>query len=91
MKKKEFLRLIVARTIGAASTVLMSGCMAPRIGENVWNKEAGDPYRCGRCGHLTRSKTDISGDRCPRCRARMQKRISEEQMTEYLKNETPSL
>lgn len=91
MKRREFFFTLIAGMISIIGVSFLSGCMAPRIGENVWNKEAGDPYRCGRCGHLTRSKTDISGDRCPRCRARMQKRIREEQMTEYLKNETPSL
>lgn len=91
MKKRAFLRLMTAGTLAVVGASVLGGCMAPRVGKNVMDQQAGDPYRCGRCGHLTRSKTDITGERCPRCRARMLKRITEEQMTEYLKNENPTL
>lgn len=87
MNKREFLQMLTVGTAGIAGTALLNGCMLPRVGENVNNERAGDPYRCQRCGYLTRSRTDISGDRCPRCRARLLKRITEDEMAGYLAQE----
>ena len=88
MKKRAFLEIVATGTVGIAGTALLAGCMAPRVGKRAGIKTEGEPYRCERCGHLTRSKTDITGERCPRCRARMLKRITEEEMAQYLAKES---
>lgn len=85
MNKREFLFTIIAGIVSITGVSVLSGCMAPRIDGNVRDKSAGDPYRCERCGRLSRSKADISGERCPRCHSRMQRPITEEQMENYLK------
>lgn len=89
MKKQEFLRTLIAGITGVVGVSFLAGCMAPRVSQSAWDKMAGDPYRCGRCGHLTRSKKDISGERCPRCHSKMLTRITEEKMVKYLKDEAP--
>ena len=88
MRKREILQIVTAGTVGIAGTAFLAGCMAPRVGKNVLDEQSGDPYRCERCGHLTRSKTDITGDRCPRCRALLMKQITEEEMAQYLAKES---
>lgn len=83
MTARNFLKLLMSGMVGVGSMSLLSGCIS-RISEQAKDKAQGEPYRCGKCGYLTRSETDISGDRCPRCRARKLAKISEEEMAEAL-------
>ncbi|MEN7973107.1 MAG: hypothetical protein ABFR47_04655, partial [Verrucomicrobiota bacterium] len=69
MKKREFHKTLVAGCVGIAGAVVLGGCVS-RIGKDAMDKEKGDPYRCTKCGYLTRSETDLSTTRCPRCYAR---------------------
>lgn len=87
MNKREFLKTLIVGGIGITCAALLGGCIAPRISYTAGDKAAGKPFRCEKCGHLTRSKTDITGDRCPRCRARMLRRITEAEMANYLANQ----
>ncbi len=87
MKRRDFFRVILLGGICIAGAVFFSGCIAPRISDTAWVKTAGSPYRCEKCGHLTRSETDITAERCPRCRARMMRKITEKQMANYLAND----
>jgi len=79
MKRHEFRNIL----LGAAGMSVLAGCMS-RIGKTAGDAEMGEPYRCGRCGYLTRSKTDLAGERCPRCYSRKFERISEEEMENQL-------
>lgn len=79
MNKRTF--LLRAGLLSVATTMI--GCIS-RIEKTATDQTNGPPYQCGRCGYLTRSKTDISADRCPRCRARKLKRISEAEMAKAL-------
>lgn len=87
MNRRDFFRMLIAGGIGITGAVFLGGCIAPRISDTAWVKTAGSPYRCEKCGHLTRSETDITADRCPRCRARMMRKITEQQMANYLAND----
>jgi DNA-directed RNA polymerase subunit RPC12/RpoP len=65
--------------------VFVTGCQAPMISATARQKSAGDPWQCMNCGHLTRTREDLSGTRCPRCTLRMLERITEAQMAEALR------
>jgi DNA-directed RNA polymerase subunit RPC12/RpoP len=71
--------------LGMGFLVFANGCMAPLISAAARDKSAGDPWQCMNCGHLTRTREDLAGTRCPRCTQRMLKKISEAQMAEALK------
>ena len=79
MKRHEFRNIL----LGAVGMSVLAGCMS-RIGKTAGDMAMGEPYRCGRCGYLTRSKTDLTGERCPRCYSKKFERISEKEMNEYL-------
>ena len=83
MKKREFNKAVVVGSVGIAGVTLLSGCMS-RVGKDAVDKEKGEPYRCGRCGYLTRSQTDLTGTRCPRCYSKKIAEISEEEMAKQL-------
>ena len=83
MNKREFQKTLVAGSVGLAGIAVLGGCVS-RISEKAWDKEYGEPYRCTKCGYLTRSTTDITADRCPRCHAKKMVRISEEEMEKFL-------
>ena len=83
MNKREFQKIVVAGSVGLAGMAILSGCVA-RISEKASHQEMGEPYRCTKCGYLTRSKTDLSDTRCPRCHAKKMVKISEEDMASYL-------
>lgn len=83
MNKREFQKILVAGGVGIAGMAVLGGC-ASHISESARDKENGVPYRCAKCGHLTRSKTDLTDTRCPRCFAKKMVKISEEEMTKYL-------
>ncbi len=80
MKRSEFRNLI----LGVCGIFMLTGCKS-RIAKSARNPEAGDPFRCNRCGYLFRSTKDMSNERCPRCYATELMRISEEEMETYLK------
>lgn len=83
MKKREFNKSLLVGSTGIAGMTLLSGCMS-QVGKDAVDKEKGEPYRCGRCGYLTRSKTDLTGTRCPRCYSMKIMKITEEEMERYL-------
>ena len=86
MNKREFQKTLVAGSVGLAGIAVLGGCVS-RISEKARNKENGEPYQCTKCGYLTRSTTDLSDTRCPRCYAKKMVRISEEEMEKYLNEE----
>jgi len=63
---------------------LAAGCMAPRVSPKAADKANGAPWRCEFCGHLTRSDADLADTRCPRCRRKRLRRISEEEAQKLL-------
>ena len=83
MNKREFNKTLLAGSVGLAGIALLGGC-ASKISAEATDKEKGEPYRCTKCGYLTRSKTDLSDTRCPRCHAKKMVKISEEEMAKYL-------
>jgi DNA-directed RNA polymerase subunit RPC12/RpoP len=85
MNRRGFIKSLVSGVVGIGALFFVSGCMAPLISATARDKSAGDPWQCMNCGHLTRSKEDLSGTRCPRCTKRMLKKITEAEMAEALK------
>jgi len=83
MNKRRFQKVLLGGGVGFSFAALFSGCKS-RISETAHNKDEGDPYICGRCGYVTRSKTDMSEERCPRCYAQQFSRISEANMASQL-------
>ncbi|WP_419659955.1 uncharacterized protein Dvar_02920 [Desulfosarcina variabilis str. Montpellier] len=85
MNRRGFLKRLMSGIVGAGSLLFVNSCMAPLISATARDKNAGDPWQCMNCGHLTRSKEDLAGTRCPRCTQRMLKKITEAEMAEALK------
>ena len=85
MTRRDFVKKLVSSVLGFFSMTAVHACMAPLISATARDKNAGDPWQCMNCGHLTRTHKDLSGTRCPRCMQRMLVRISEEEMTAALK------
>jgi DNA-directed RNA polymerase subunit RPC12/RpoP len=81
MDRRWFLKAV----LGSSVLVFIEGCRAPLVSRKVFDQGNGQPWRCGNCGHLTRSDVDLTGTRCPRCFEKRLVRISEEQLQEYLK------
>ena len=81
MKRKEFGAIL----LGFTGLSVLAGCKS-RIGKSAYDIDQGDPYKCDKCGHLIRSKEDLTDTRCPRCYAKALKKISEEE-AEALLNE----
>ncbi|MEN8254331.1 MAG: hypothetical protein ABFR33_02570 [Verrucomicrobiota bacterium] len=79
MKRNEFGKVL----LGLLGLSALVGCVS-RISDDAWDKEKGEPYRCTKCGYLTRSKTDLTGTRCPRCHLKKMVKISEEEMAKLL-------
>jgi DNA-directed RNA polymerase subunit RPC12/RpoP len=84
MNRRGFIKML-SGMLGLGALALVSGCMAPLVSATARDKSAGDPWQCMNCGHLTRTTEDLTGTRCPRCKKRMLKKISEAQMAEALK------
>ena len=84
MNKRTFNKTLLTGILGIAGLSLFSAC-ASKISPEASDQAKGDPYRCTKCGYLTRSKTDLTGTRCPHCFAKKMVRISEEEMAKYLK------
>ena len=72
-------------TGGTAAGLLLAGSPLAHA-DDLRNKDAGQPWRCGRCGKLLRSHEDMTDKRCPRCFSKKLKRITEEELQTYLKN-----
>lgn len=85
MNRRGFLKRLISGFVGAGTLFFVNSCMAPLISATARDKSAGDPWQCMNCGHLTRSKEDLSGTRCPRCTKRMLRKITEAEMAEALK------
>lgn len=85
MTRRGFIVRLLSGILGVGTIAIINGCMAPLISSTARQKNAGDPWQCQNCGHLTRTNEDISGTRCPRCTQRMLKQISEEEMAAALK------
>lgn len=87
--EKPIARRPVLKSAGVALAfglpAMMSGCVAPRISPKAMDKGNGKPWRCGYCGHLTRSQNDLSTERCPRCRRKELRPVGESEFAEYLK------
>ena len=81
MDRRWFLKAV----LGSSVLVFIEGCRAPLVSKKVFDQSNGAPWRCGNCGHLTRSAVDLTGSRCPRCMQKRFVRNSEEQLQEYLK------
>lgn len=79
MKRSEFGTVL----LGLAGLGALTGCRS-RIGKSAYDAALGDPFLCGRCGHLIRSKENLEGTRCPRCYAKALKKISEEEAGKLL-------
>ena len=84
MNRRGFIKRLLTGFLGIGALVSAGGCMAPLISATARDKSAGDPWQCMNCGHLTRTREDLAGTRCPRCTQRMLKRITEEEMTQAL-------
>lgn len=85
MNRRSFFKHLLSGIAGLGTLVFINSCMAPLISAAARDKSAGDPWQCQNCGHLTRSKEDLTGTRCPRCTQRMLKKITEEEMAAALK------
>jgi len=66
MDKRNFLKSVCVILAGSAACLLSGGCIAPLVSPRVSNKNL-QAWRCGNCGHLTRSDQDLTTTRCPRC------------------------
>ena len=84
MNRRSFLKRLLSGILGIGALVSTTSCMAPLISATARDKNAGDPWQCMNCGHLTRTREDLTGTRCPRCTQRMLKRITEEEMAKAL-------
>ena len=82
MKRSEFRNIL----LGFVGLSVLSGCKS-RISKGAYDQSLGEPYRCSNCGHLLRSKTDLTDTRCPRCYAKALKKITEEEMAKLLSEE----
>jgi len=84
MDRRGFFKSLVSGMLGLGALIVSNGC-APLIDASARDKSAGDPWECMNCGHLMRSKEDLTGTRCPRCHQRMLRKITEAEMAEALK------
>ena len=85
MNRRGFIKRLLTGMLGIGALISTAGCMAPLISATARDKSAGDPWQCMNCGHLTRTREDLAGTRCPRCTLRMLKQITEEEMAKALK------
>ena len=83
MNKREFGKTMLAGGAAVAGASFLAGCVAA-VSDKALDETQGDPWRCEKCGYLTRSKEDLSDVRCPRCHMKRMVRISEEEMENYL-------
>ena len=84
MQRRDFLKIVFGGVLAVGPLVVAGGCIAPRISSTAYDTANGQPWRCEVCGHLTRSNDDLTETRCPRCRKRRLRRISEEELKKAL-------
>ncbi len=84
MNRRGFIKSLLSGVLGMGALIFVNGCAAPLISATARDKSAGDPWQCMNCGHLTRTKEDLTGTRCPRCTLRMLKKITDEEMATAL-------
>lgn len=90
MNRREFLKSACAALAGSAALLLLAGCVAPLISPAVSEQKA-QAWRCGNCGHLTRSDQDLTDTRCPRCKRKgFIVRITEKELQDYLQEYSAS-
>ena len=85
MNRRGFFKSVICAVAAGCAALVAGGCMAPLISATARDKSAGDPWQCMNCGHLTRSRADLAGTRCPRCTKRMLMKITETEMVDALK------
>ena len=84
MNRRDFLRSVCVTLAGSVAFLFSGGCGAPLISPTV-SEQKSQAWRCGNCGHLTRSNQDLTGTRCPRCKRKgFLMRITEKELQEYL-------
>jgi len=88
MNRRQFLKSVCVAVLGSAALVFTSGgCVAPLVSRTV-SEQKSQPWRCGYCGHLTRSDRDLTDTRCPRCKRKgFLTRITEKELQDYLKQQ----
>ena len=86
MDRRQFLSSMgVALAGSAAILVTAGGCVAPLVSPSVTEQKS-QAWRCGNCGHLTRSDQDLTNTRCHHCfRKGFMKKITEKELQDYLK------
>jgi DNA-directed RNA polymerase subunit RPC12/RpoP len=90
MNRRHFLRSVCFALAGSVAFLFSGGCVAPLISPTV-SEQKSQAWRCGNCGHLTRSNQDLTDMRCPRCKRKgFLTRITEKELQEYLKQHNAS-
>jgi len=85
MDRRHFLISACVALAGSLAALCSGGCAAPLISPAV-SEQTSQAWRCGNCGHLTRSERDLTDTRCPRCgRKGFLTRITEQELQDYLK------
>jgi len=86
MDRRQFLSSMGVTFAGSVAVLMTAGgCVAPRVSQAV-AREKSQAWRCGNCGHLTRSGLDLADTRCPRCfRKGFMKKITEKELQDDLK------
>lgn len=79
MNRRTFIKNAGFAVVAVVAGVFSHGCVAPKVDSSAYDDKNGDPWRCEFCGHLTRSKNDLSETRCPRCMKKKLRRITEEE------------
>jgi DNA-directed RNA polymerase subunit RPC12/RpoP len=90
MDRRNFLISACIAMAGSLAVLFSGGCVAPLISPAV-SEQTSHAWRCGNCGHLTRSDRDLTDTRCPRCgRKGFLRRITAQELQDYLKQYNPS-
>jgi len=85
MDRRQFLSSMGVALAGSAAILVTAGGCASLVSPTVAGQKS-QAWRCGNCGHLTRSDQDLTDTRCPRCfRKGFMKKITEKELQNYLK------
>ncbi|MCA1796028.1 MAG: hypothetical protein ABR516_00005 [Desulfuromonadaceae bacterium] len=91
MDRRTFLTTLGFGLAGSVTLLCAGGCIAPRVSPEVYDDSSMQAWRCGNCGHLTRSDQDLTSERCPRCKRKGYfVRITHKELQNYLKAYTNS-